>query len=136
MNEIWSVVYPGMVSKAVDRAEWGARITSRDWGKDPTLFYGAMYSAAFFETDYMVLYDIGMQYVPTDSPFYEALVDVKRLYLANPGPEGWRNIWGELRAKYLQFPDSCDPFDTYGCGVSAMIKKDLALYVPYFKTLN
>ena len=121
VNEIWSVVYPGMVSKAVDRAEWGARITSRDWGKDPTLFYGAMYSAAFFESDYAKLYDIGMQYVPKDSPFYQALVDVKRLHAEHPGPDDWRLIWTELREKYLQFPASCDPTDSYGCGVSAMI---------------
>jgi hypothetical protein len=110
-----------MVSKAVDRAEWGASITSRDWAKDPTMFYGAMYSAAFFESDYRTLYDIGMEYVPVESPFYQALVDVKRLKAAHPGPDGWRLAWVELRAKYLQYPTWCNVDNAYDCGVSAMI---------------
>ena len=48
VNEIWSVFYPGMVNKAVERAEWSARITSDDWGLHPTMFYAALYSEAFF----------------------------------------------------------------------------------------
>lgn len=48
VNEIWSVFYPGMLEIAVKRAEWGAKITSTSWGTHPTLFYAALYSAAFF----------------------------------------------------------------------------------------
>jgi hypothetical protein len=44
VNEIWSMIYPGMIRKSVDRAEWGARITSDDWGTHPTLAYAVMYS--------------------------------------------------------------------------------------------
>ena len=40
-----------MTQKAAQRAEWGARITNEDWGTHPTIAYGVMYSAAFFEED-------------------------------------------------------------------------------------
>ncbi len=60
VNEIWSVFYPGMTDQEVQRAEWGARITSDDWGTHPTMFYAALYSAAFFEKDIDKLYDLGI----------------------------------------------------------------------------
>ncbi len=30
VNEIWSIFYPGMIQKSVDRADWPAHITSDD----------------------------------------------------------------------------------------------------------
>ena len=51
VNEIWGVFYPGMTQLAIDRSLWGAKITNDDWGTHPTMAYGAMISAAFFESD-------------------------------------------------------------------------------------
>jgi hypothetical protein len=51
VNEIWSAFYPGMTNLAAERALWGARITNDDWGTHPTIAYGVMISAAFFEKD-------------------------------------------------------------------------------------
>ena len=68
-----------MVDKAVDRAHWGARITSEDWGTHPTIWYAALISAAFFEKDTMKLYDMAMTYVPDTSPFLKGLKEVKAL---------------------------------------------------------
>jgi len=76
VNEIWSVFYPGMVDRAVERAAWGARITNEDWGIHPTMFYAALYSAAFFEQDIQKLYEIGMASLPEKSPFLEGLNDL------------------------------------------------------------
>ncbi len=51
VNEIWSVFYPGMIDKATERAEWGAKIMCDDWAVHATKAYAVMYSAAFFEKD-------------------------------------------------------------------------------------
>lgn len=116
VNEIWSVFYPGMVDQAVSRAVWGARITSDDWGTHPTMFYAALYSAAFFEKDIEKLYDMGMSYIPETSPFYKGLKDVKGWYKQH---SDWR-VTRELIAKnYLEYPREVE--DPWYHQVSAMV---------------
>ncbi|MFW5877937.1 MAG: ADP-ribosylglycohydrolase family protein, partial [bacterium] len=101
VNEIWSVFYPGMVEKAVERAEWGAHITNDDWGTHPTMFYAAIYSAAFYEKDISIIYEIGMSHLPESSPFLPALKDLKKWYNQN---DDWRNTWKLIREKYYKYP--------------------------------
>ena len=76
VNEIWSMIYPGMIHKSAERAEWGARITNDDWGTHPTIAYAVMYSAAIFEKDVSKLVDLALKYIPDDSPFKEGMKDV------------------------------------------------------------
>ncbi|WP_425236007.1 ADP-ribosylglycohydrolase family protein [Ulvibacterium sp.] len=108
VNEIWSAFYPAMPDMAVERAEWGARITSDDWGTHPTMFYAALYSAAFYEKDIAKLYDIGMSYIPKDSPFYKGLQDVKKWHKENPD---WKTTRELIKNNYLAYPKVVDsPF--------------------------
>lgn len=116
VNEIWSVFYPGMTKKAVTRAEWGARITSDDWGTHPTMFYAALYSEAFFEQDVAKLYDHAMTYIPDDSPFKKGLQDVKKWYLEN---KDWRDTRALIKENYLKYPEVVE--DPWFHEVSAMI---------------
>lgn len=76
VNEIWSMIYPGMIRRSVDRAQWSARITNDDWGTHPTLAYAVMYSAAIFEKDVNELVALALKYIPPDSPYYEGLEDL------------------------------------------------------------
>jgi ADP-ribosylglycohydrolase len=76
VNEIWSMFYPGMIGKSVERAEWGARITSDDWGTHPTIAYAVMFSAAVFEKDVDKLVNLALKYIPENSPFNEGMKDV------------------------------------------------------------
>lgn len=76
VNEIWSMFYPAMIQKSAARAEWGAKITSDDWGTHPTMAYAVMYSAAIFEKDVNNLVETTLKYIPQDSPFYEGIKDV------------------------------------------------------------
>ena len=69
VNEIWSAFYPGMIEQATKRALWGARITNDDWGTHPTVAYGAMISAAFFEDDIERLVELAADAVPSHGPF-------------------------------------------------------------------
>ncbi|CAK9044231.1 Hypothetical protein SCF082_LOCUS25162 [Durusdinium trenchii] len=118
VNELWSAVYPGMIDKAVERAEWGARITSDSWGTHPTRFYAALYSGAFFSSDVDKLYEIGMSKVPGDSPFHQGLKDIRRW--KNESPHDWKPTWYKIKNKYARYPSDCGGFP-WNCGVSSMI---------------
>ncbi|CAJ1349249.1 unnamed protein product [Effrenium voratum] len=118
VNELWSAIYPGMVEKAVDRAEWGARITSDSWGTHPTRFYAALYSGAFFSDDVSKLYEMGRSQVPSWSPFREALDNVRRWKEESPGD--WKRTWYKIKDKYSRYPSNCGGLP-WNCGVSAII---------------
>jgi len=101
VNEIWSAFYPAMPEKAVARAEWSAKITSDDWGTHPTMFYAALYSAAFYEKDISKLYELAMDFIPKDSPFYKGLQDVKKWHNENPD---WKTTRELIKNNYLKYP--------------------------------
>ena len=116
VNEIWSAFYPGMVQKAVNRAEWSARITSDDWGTHPTIFYAALYSGAFIESDIDKLYDEAMSYIPDDSPFKKGLQDVRKWHKEN---EDWQVTRELIKKNYLKYPEIVE--NPWYHEVSAMI---------------
>lgn len=99
VNEIWGVVYPGMTGKAAQWSAWGARITNDDWATHPAIFYGAMYSAAFFEKDVRKLIETGMGVLPPDSPFLEGIRDVIRWESEN---QDWRDCRKLIHEKYFE----------------------------------
>src|SRR5690606_39450231 len=41
INEIWAYTAPGMIQYASRKSAWAGRITSDDWGIEPTIHYGA-----------------------------------------------------------------------------------------------
>lgn len=100
VNEIWSMFYPGMVKKSAGRAEWGAKITSDDWGTHPTIAYAVMYSAAIFETDVNKLVNMTLKYIPEDSPFYEGIKDVIEWHKQN---DNWRRTRKLIFDKYYRY---------------------------------
>ena len=124
-NELWGVVYPGMTKKAVHWAEWGAKVTNDDWATHPTKFYGALYSAAFFEKDIRKLIDIGMQHLPKDSPFRQGIQDVLKWSAENPD---WRECRKLIHNKYFrEINGFVIPYPMMGsivnglCGVMSLI---------------
>ncbi len=100
VNEIWAAFYPGMTKRAAERSAWGARITNDDWGIHPTIAYGVMYSAAFFEDDVEILVDMALQAIPQDGPFYEGMKDVIRWHKEN---EDWRETRKLIHEKYYRY---------------------------------
>ena len=104
INEIWAVTAPGMVKYAASKSDWAARITSDDWGVEPTIMYGAMYSAAFFEKDIRKLIDIGLQELPAEGRFTATVKDMIALY--EKYPDDWKASWQEMAKKYyIDEPD-------------------------------
>ncbi len=103
VNEIWGVTAPGMVRYAAGKSAWAARIMDDDWGIEPTIHYGAMYAAAFFEKDVQKLIDIGLAALPLDSRFARTVADMKALY--KKYPTDWKTARKEMAEKYyLQEP--------------------------------
>ncbi|MHC4266056.1 MAG: ADP-ribosylglycohydrolase family protein [Planctomycetota bacterium] len=100
VNEIWSAFYPGMTVQAAERAQWGARITNDDWGTHPTVAYGVMISAAFFEKDVEKLVDMAIEAVPNEGPFAEGMRDVVKWHKQN---EDWRDTRKMIHEKYYRY---------------------------------
>ena len=100
VNEIWSAFYPGMTEHAARRALWGARITNDDWGTHPTIAYGAMISAAFFEKDVRKLVDIAIAAVPNEGPFAEGIRDVVKWHSEF---DNWRDTREKIHGKYYAY---------------------------------
>jgi len=99
INEIWAVTAPGMVDYAVSKSDWAARITNDSWGVEPTMFYGALYSAAFFENDINKLIETATKYLPENGRFRKTVADAKALY--KKYPNDWRQARQELSKIYF-----------------------------------
>jgi len=98
INEVWAFTAPGMVNYTASKSEWAARITSDEWGVEPTIHYGAMYSAAFFEKDIRKLISIGLEALPKDCR-YTATVN-EMIELHKKFPESWYAARQEMSQKY------------------------------------
>ncbi len=103
VNEIWAVTAPGMVRYAVEKSDWAARIMADGWGVEPTLFYGAMFSAGFFEGDLHKLIQIGRDALPPDARFAKTIDAMVALH--GKHPNDWKAARREvLRLGYLEEP--------------------------------
>jgi hypothetical protein len=98
INEIWAVTAPGMVNYAAAKSDWAARITSDEWGVEPTIFYGAMYSAAYFEKDINKLIEIGIKALPANGRFTATAREMIALHAKYPSD--WRVARQEMAQKY------------------------------------
>jgi len=103
VNEIWAVTAPGMISYAVSKSEFAARITSDSFGLEPTLHYAAMYSAAFFEKDIHKLIDTGTAALPDSSRFAQIVAHVKDLHARYP--DDWQEARRIVKENYLTQAD-------------------------------
>lgn len=98
INEIWAVISPGMVTYAVQRSQAGAEITNCDWGTEPTMHYGAMYAAAFFESDVNKLIDLGAAALPPGSRYISTIEEMKALHAQYP--DDWKKAREAMAQKY------------------------------------
>jgi len=104
INEIWAYTAPGMVKYAAAKSEWAGRITSDDWGIEPTIHYGAMYAAAFFENDIRKLIEIGLKELPQQGRYAQTVRDMIALH--DKYPNSWQDARAEMAKKYyIDEPD-------------------------------
>mgnify|MGYP001203894007 FL=1 len=104
INEIWAYTAPGMTKYAAQKSDWAARITSDDWAVEPTIHYGAMYAAAFFEKDINKLIEIGLKELPANGRYAQTVRDMMALH--KKYPNNWQAAWKEMAKKYyIDEPD-------------------------------
>lgn len=103
INEIWSYTAPGMVRYAAEKSAWAARITSDDWAIAPTIHYGVMYSAAFFEKNIKKLVLDALKYLPADDRYARTVRHMVALY--EKYPDNWQAARAEMaRVYYVDEP--------------------------------
>ncbi len=113
-----------MIDYAAQKSDWAARITSDSWGVEPTIHYGAMYAAAFFETDINKLIQIGLNELPADGRYAQTIRDMIALH--QKYPDKWQDAWKEMAEKYyVNEPDMTKTIWNANlngaCGILAML---------------
>lgn len=98
-TEIWGVFHPGMTKRGGHWAHWASRVATDDWATHPDLFFGTLFSAAYFETDTAELVELGRRALPDDSPFREGIEDLIRWHAEFPD---WRDARSRLHEKYYR----------------------------------
>lgn len=98
INEIWAYTAPGMVTYAAEKSDWAARITSDEWGTEPTVHYGAMYANAFFEKDIEKLVLKALEQLPANSLYAQTVKEVVALY--RKYPTDWKVARQDIAKKY------------------------------------
>ena len=79
-SEIWACLCPGHPEIATRYAFFDSSIDHADEGTYGEVFWAAMQSAAFVETDIKKLIDIGLSYIPCESALYKGIALVKGCY--------------------------------------------------------
>jgi hypothetical protein len=125
VNEIWSVFYPGMVDKAVQMADMGAHVMNDKWGTHPTLFYAALYSGAFIESDIQKLYQMGMDVLPEESPMLPALINLRKWHQQHPD---WRDTHKLLYENYYAYPVDTDVHNNVNAIINGLYGAMAILY--------
>jgi hypothetical protein len=98
VNEIWAVTAPGMTDYAVQKTAWAARITNDDFGIEPALFYAALISEGFFESDIPTLIEFGKSKLPAEGRFRGVIDEMQALHASHP--DDWKAARAELAARY------------------------------------
>ena len=79
-SEIWACLCPGHPEIAVRYAYFDSSIDHADEGTYGEVFWAALQSAAFVESDIKKLIDIGLSYIPRTSALHKGITLVKDCY--------------------------------------------------------
>ncbi len=97
------LIAPGLPQAAVDLGEKFGRLMNYGDGVYAGQFMGAMYSAAFFETDPVKIVETALKAIPAQSQYAEMVRDQVKWYRENPND--WEKTWRLTQAKYREDPN-------------------------------
>lgn len=97
------LIAPGMPQAAVDFGEKFGRLMNYGDGMYAGQFVGAMYAAAFFESDPVRIVETALAAIPTSSQYAEMVRDVLAWYKA--APNSWEKGWEKCQEKYRRNPE-------------------------------
>ncbi len=97
------LIAPGLPQVAIDLGEKFGRLMNYGDGVYAGQFMGAMYSAAFFETDPVKITEAGLKAIPAESQYAEMVRDIVAWYKADPND--WQKTWQLCQQKYRKNPE-------------------------------
>jgi hypothetical protein len=102
-SDFIGLMTPGLPQESNKYADRVGRVMNYGDGLYGGMFFGGMYSAAFFETDPRRVVEAGLACIPAQSGYGKIIRDVLDLSAKYPGD--WRKTWQELETKW----DKDDP---------------------------
>ena len=89
---------PGMIQNIIDESEKIGHIMNYGDGVYGGIFFSALYSVAFFESDINKIIETGLAAIPAQSEYARIVRDVVKLH--QHYPNDWKAAWKELNAKW------------------------------------
>ena len=96
------LIAPGLPQAAVDFGEKFGRLMNYGDGVYAGQFIGAMYAAAFFESDRERVVESALRAIPSESHYAEMVRDVLAWYRAEP--RDWEATWRKCQKKWREDP--------------------------------
>jgi hypothetical protein len=96
------IIAPGMPNWPIRLGEKFGRLMNYGDGMYAGQFVGAMYAAAYFETDIPTIVETALRAIPARSQYAEMVRDVLAWYRADPND--WQKAWGLIQRKYRENP--------------------------------
>lgn len=96
------LIAPGLPQVAIDLGEKFGRLMNYGDGMYAGQFIGALYAAAFFETDPIRLVERALEAIPAESQYAEMARDLVAWRRA--APDDWEEAWQRCQKKYRQDP--------------------------------
>lgn len=97
------LICPGMPNQVIELGEKFGRIMNYGDGVYGGQWVGAMYAAAYFETDMEAVVREGLKAIPAESQYHECISDVLNWY--REYPDDWEKTWSLIEEKYNLDPD-------------------------------
>jgi hypothetical protein len=97
------LIAPGLPQAAIDMGEKFGRLMNYGDGVYAGQFMGALYAAAFFESDPVKLVETALPAIPAGSQYAEMVRDLLAWYRANP--DDWQKTWARCQEKYRRNPE-------------------------------
>lgn len=101
------ILAPGMPQVPVELGEKFGRLMNYGDGMYAGQFVGAMYSAAYFETDMEGIVEAGLESIPRESLYAQVIRDVLAWYREDS--INWMDTWQKLEDKYYRTKEN-QPF--------------------------
>ena len=97
------LIAPGLPQFAIEMGEKFGRLMNYGDGMYAGQFVGALYAAAFFESDPVKITETALQAIPASCQYAEMVRDLLAWYRADPND--WEKTWQLCQKKYRENPD-------------------------------
>ncbi len=109
--DIFGLISPGMPGAAQELGWKFGHIMNYGDGVYGGIFIGAMYAAAFFESDRVKVVEAGLEAIPAESNYAKTIRDVLAAYQENPAD--WKYAWRKIEDKWGKLTNCPDRHPLY-----------------------